>query len=498
MQRGYQAIEKLIEHGLSRSGASSIIQAFDPFHDIPVSDPQGWPDIESGASVTRLYKQSITLAVPQNAQFPAGVNWDLHIVAWPNLLPCDVLATSARYGNNFQFADANYPNRRRVGGVAAYACVAGFPLDLSAGNLTCYFLGQLTLPSSVTAGSGRLTGYGFEVHNTTAELYKQGSVAVYRQQSNYPQLQGFDTYQVLPSALVGSCDFSMVRFPPATLADALLLNGSQQWEAKDGCYVVANFMSSENPALPIPNSSFLITAAETDDVEAAASTINMNAPAPLNVGAPFTKMVFPAHRVHPVHQSGAIFTGLSYTSTLTLNANIYYEAFPYTYDKDILVLAKPSNSYDPKALVYYSELMQHSPVGVPVKMNGLGDWFAMGLSKLASSIGGVMSNLPGIPGMIGAGAKWIGDSLPQYIEGPKKKNKPQKVVQVVQQPRQQAAVVIPGNTWGPGVPASRNPKILALQNNGRFSRQQFVPAQNLMEYRQTRDKPAKKQRNRRR
>jgi len=176
----------------------------------------------------------------------------------------------------------------------------------------------------------------------------------------------------------------------------------------------------------------------------------MNVPLPqFNDGSTFPSVPqVVAARVHPVHQSGAIFSGLSNATTLTVNCNIYYEAFPSSSDEDILVLARPSNPYDEKALEYYSTLMQSMPVGVMVKYNGLGDWFAMGLSKLASSVGGAMSMLPGLPGMIGAGAKWIGDTLPQYIEGPtEKKNGQQKRKPAKQNGRQLALNEVPNNPW---------------------------------------------------
>jgi len=72
---------------------------------------------------------------------------------------------------------------------------------------------------------------------------------------------------------------------------------------------------------------------------------------------------------------GAYFTGLSPTTTLTINWNVLIERFPSAADADLVVLAKPSPRYDPTALELYSLCMQNMPVGVPVKENGLGDWF---------------------------------------------------------------------------------------------------------------------------
>jgi hypothetical protein len=458
MQRGYLVLDKLVsEHGLSESGAKSIIQAFDPFHDLPISDPQGWPDVESGASVVRLYKQSVTVAAPPG--LPAGSNWDCHVVAWPWMIASNTVVTATRTGNNIQYPALPQAGAIPSGGVSVYGLAPGTALNLQPGNLQTQALGQLSLPPSVTAGSGRLVGYGFEVHNTTAEIYKQGSVAVYRQQAYAPTEQTFLTVGT-GTANEGTQDFTMVRFPPATNADALLLNGTQQWEAKDGCYVPSAFMSAENPALPISNATVMITAAEVDDQEGLVANTALNVVQPVVTAGPFNTFIAPSLRVHPIHQSGAIFTGLSNNTTLTINANIYYEAFPYTYDKDILVLAKPSCQYDPKALLYYSELMQSAPVGVPVRMNGLGDWFALGLSKLAGAIGEPLSKLPGLPGIIGQGAKWAAKTLPMFIEEAPKKAKPQKQQQQLVLEARPAAQPVPGNSWM-GVPAARRRTVQA-------------------------------------
>jgi hypothetical protein len=425
LRRGELVLEKLVaEHQLSSAGAKALVQAFDPFHDIAISDPQGWPDVESGASIVRCYKQSVTVAVPQTAAFPAGQNWDLHVVAWPFMLAAPTIPTAQRTNNIVAVAAVPQPGAVVSGGLTIYATAPGTQLTFSATTTTTVVLANVTLPSSVTEGAGRLTGYGFEVHNTTSALNIQGSVVVYRQQANSPILQSFF---VQTPANVGTgmaaqnavCDFSVVRCPPTTAADALLLNGSQQWDAKDGCYVVSNFMSAENPSYPIMNSSIIITGSENDDLEGTAvNTQALNIMQPTQQAAPLSSPWFPNLRVHPVHQSGAIFNGLSYTSTLTVNCNIYYESFPYTSDKDILVLAKPSTKCDQRALCYYSELCQRSPVGVPVKMNGLGDWFAQGIQTLASTIGPSLSAMPGLPGLIGKGLSMAAQTLPLFTKGP--------------------------------------------------------------------------------
>ncbi len=122
-------------------------------------------------------------------------------------------------------------------------------------------------------------------------------------------------------------------------------------------------------------------------------------------------------RVHPFHQSGAIFTGLSFNTTLTLNLNVYYESFPSMSDPNILALAKPSAIYDPCALELYSRVLQELPVGVPVRENGLGDWFLNAASTAAKYLGPVISMMPH-PIAKGAGAAltYLGQTGQDYVK----------------------------------------------------------------------------------
>jgi len=94
------------------------------------------------------------------------------------------------------------------------------------------------------------------------------------------------------------------------------------------------------------------------------------------------------------NQSGAYFTGLSYSTTLTLNAIYYIERFPSQQDSDLVVLAKHSCRSDPVARALYSEIIRMMPVGVPQRMNGMGEWFADAVSSAADFISPVLSAIP--------------------------------------------------------------------------------------------------------
>jgi hypothetical protein len=220
----------------------------------------------------------------------------------------------------------------------------------------------------------------------------------------------------------------------------MLLQGSRQWQASEGCYVVGAFSSEENPAFGISQAIPIMNTGATESTEGAANNYNVYAPRIERTFASFSGLAAPYQnfwtptyapiRVHPIHQSGAIFSGLSAQTTLTVNVNFFYESFPGPSDEQILVLAKPSCKYDPCVMELYSRLIQELPVGVPVAENGLGDWFLDAASKAAKYIGPVLAALPH-PIAKGAGAAltYLGDTGQDYVK------------------RQQKEFIQPPNAW---------------------------------------------------
>jgi hypothetical protein len=343
---------------------------------------------------------------------------------WPWLnsgrnLPTQFTSTVVRSGQNFTYNSATPYGP--VGGVQAFGMAAGTDLNiLQAG--TCREIGAMDLSSTYTAGAGRLVGMGFEVHNTTSELNKQGAVCVYRMMANS---KSPSTYNGLDGTGAISKLYSLtgipVRFPPLNTAEALLVQGSRQWDAKEGCYVVAAFNDAENPAYPIQPMVPIISASGTDDLEGAVSTAAFNFPR-TNVtisgeGETLVLQSAPNLRVHPIHQSGAIFTGLSPTTTLTINWNVYYESFPGLSQLDILPLARPSCEYDPDALDLFERILEDLPVGVKVIENGLGDWFLGAISDAAKFVSPLLM-ASGNPIAMGVGAvtKYVGDTAGSYVK----------------------------------------------------------------------------------
>lgn len=455
VNRGEKILNRLVtEQKITGCGRDWLIAALDPFHDSQLDNLEGWPDMECGASVVRCVKKSMQVAVPTEL---AGQTWDCHIDMHPFLMvgeasPLDPVPhgyweTVSSINNRINVnPPANTVALCKVGGLQIVGTKAGRDceyVNITAAGSENILIGNIELDKEYTMGSGRLIGVGFEVHNTTAELYKQGSCTVYRMQAENRDLV---TYQVVGAAgagnafpLIGSVSAQELRRPPQSQAAAILLQGSRQWEAAEGCYVVSAFTSEENPAIGITEAiPVMIQDDETERIEGGSSgTVNLYMPRVKEVqaswaglAAPYQNFWVPTYypiRVHNIHQSGAKFTGLSPQTTLTVNVNYFYESFPGPSDMGILVLAKPSCKYDPCVMELYSRLIQELPVGVPVAENGLGDWFLDAASKAAKYLGPVLAMMPH-PIAKGAGAalSYLGDTGQDYV---KRQNKQSEFIQ---------------------------------------------------------------------
>jgi len=152
----------------------------------------------------------------------------------------------------------------------------------------------------------------------------------------------------------------------------------------------------------------------------------------------------------PFNHSGAYFTGLSNSTTLQLNATYYIERFPSQQDSALVVLARNSCHGDHIALDLYSEIIKEMPVGVPQRMNGMGEWFADAVSSATDFIAPVLSAIP-IPmaQTVGAGLKVVGNVAKNYNKSESVGSTytpsgaiPQKIVQVVKK-KKKAAVFAP-------------------------------------------------------
>lgn len=417
---------------LTDSGRDFLIAALDPFHDSQLKDLQGWPDLETAPSVVRLVKQTQSITTNRGP----STNWDCYIDLWPFL-------NTLNFNNT-----ANHPYTGKIndailydtadlltnfGGLSIGGVVADGTMNYGIqGN----FIHNITLPDAFAAGTQRVVGIGFEVVNTTAPLHKQGQAIVYRQPNSVLSPTAYRFFSLTNNTgLTGNGSFTcgLLNSPPTSIADTMLLPGTRQWPAGEGCYVVGCFAGSENPPTMVNYTTPVIGSQDSFTDVAYNQSIPPAVPLDNSTNVLFCPPLAPQIGtrqlgasyptiIHPMHGCGARFIGLSPETSLSVTLNIYLESFPTPADRSILVLATPSAQYDPVALEIFSHALTYLPVGVPVRENGLGEWFHKAMS-LANEYIAPAADLFGFP-LIGTTIRAAKNATDQYMTPPTTMTRP--------------------------------------------------------------------------
>lgn len=408
IDRTLDALEK--HSSLSHDGRSWLIAACDPFHDTDIT-LAGYPDVNTSSTIVQLVKKQLQIAT--NVGFGTA-NWDASIVMFPTManISLPFQATVSPLGEVTATATSATPFV--TGGLVVNIAISGNPLWPSATVTPTNFATFQVDCSEFIKGDVRIIGMAFEVVNTTSQLSRQGQVTVFRMPT-VPTLTKIDYLLALNTGnTTGYASTSAYshRFPPATINDAQLLFGSRSWAAEAGNYTVCRQNSEENK-LQAPD--------WIQDMYTADSTPTTPSTVFLASQPGFAGFAGKPADIHaPYDISGAHYTGLSSTTTLTVNVRWLLERSPGPNEPDLVVLATPSSSYDPLALELYTHCMQKMPPAVKLAENPLGEWFRSALStvaKWAPKIGDFVGNvLPGAAAMgkaLGTGAQAASDLIPQ-------------------------------------------------------------------------------------
>lgn len=380
---------------LSTHGRDWLIAATDPFHDYDL-ELAGYPDISSESTIVQCVKKSLTITTRGAA---GSGNWDANIVMTPFMSP--MLLSTASVTDNGVLLVVNGPTTEFGGLVVSQTLgtnVPTFPFENGANKS----ITSLFPDPDYMSGYSRIISMGFEVANTTAEIYRQGAVAVYESPSHSTN----STYYVGETGFSQAIPVESFSSPPAFLEEALLLQGTRQWEAREGNYNVSKLSSIENPILTPTNTPKIIRPAfdSADSIvnnPVMVDTIGLVASGGYsNFGGAYNKNV-------PYNYSGAFYTGLSEQTTLTITCRWYIERAPTFKDKQLVVLATPSPGIDMDALYLYSKVMREIPCGVMLKENGLGDFFKKVLNVIKKIAKPVFTTI----GKIASPAGMIADTL---------------------------------------------------------------------------------------
>lgn len=427
-------IEGLVQRGaLTRDGAEWLTAALDPFHDFehPLA---GYPDATVSQTVMSVYAYDLAVSKPAHV---VGT-WDAHIFTLPTASQNDYILTD--FDATWQkMTSTNPPNDWRGSTLNVYAVGAGE--KLTPDTAPQQYGGGILPPvgsEDLSMGVSRVVAMGFEVHNTTSELHKQGAVTSYRMPVNHGMYSA-----LLSKALVGEALTvgTMMAQPPKTLADALRLKGSRTWEAKDGVYATCMQSSVVNPLAQLTPSSMAFVAA-TDPGTQDSAWVNEQA-----WYADVSTFVPTPLKTIPFDITGAMFTGLSAETTLNVKLRVYVERAPGWNSPNLAPLASPSAGYDVRALELYAQIINCLPPAVKVDENAFGDWWRSVLN-VANHVVGPLTDIVStfVPGarIVGNAAQKvlgqfntkqnISDQVSSAVEQ-KEPRKPQR--------RRNAVVVIP-------------------------------------------------------
>ncbi len=388
VNRAERLLDELIQnHVIRASSRDALIILADPFHDKVLSNLRGFPDGSVGKSVVSRVKRTITVTKP--GALPAG-NWDCMVTMYPWTIGDDVSPLLTSYdvlGNTFK---ANGLGSQQNHALCVYADVPGSSLGPHFSNVN---ITGTSVPDTFTEGVNRVIACGFEVYNTTAEIYKQGSCTVSRQLNpGYcPHTTQYFGDNGANFTHYGSSDTQKIRAPPKNTEEASLLRGTRTFKAEQGCYCVPTLIGGRNPArLPDLVQPVILSEDEkTGDAVRQTPIIGhaRNGFRTLGSGV-FSNIIYPITSWNwtNFNSSTAHFTGLSEQTTLTVVGMWYIERFPTPTEAAILTSARPTAEYDPNALLLYNLMLESMPAGVPVAENAFGDWFAGVVNQLTRYI----------------------------------------------------------------------------------------------------------------
>lgn len=306
-------------------------------------------------------------------------------------------------------------------------------------------IGAFALTPDLTTPS-RVIAMGLEVHDTTPQLYKQGTIAIHP----VPGQVQTDLGRFINGTFTDLANGQWYTMPHATLTAPLAMNyttasaipGFLEWEASKGAYVAGRMLTPAAPrhfwvkqysnGLNKP-SQLCAGYVPTGDKEG-----NENWCYPAEDFSGLANFLFAQQ---PGFDSGfqpfqIWLTGLGATSTFKVVLRTVVEYFPECSDGSTLQNAVVPTVFDPTCFLEYHRARSVLPVAVPVGMNAKGDWFRM--VKQAFRIGlelasGLATGM-GFP-MIGKAATILTSSSGQLLKPtvnppsparPPPRNKPKK------------------------------------------------------------------------
>jgi len=439
-------LDRLVgSRAMTQEGMEWLICATDPFHDDRVRCP-GYPDMSTVNSVVQTFTNTVSYQAPNGQTTP----WDLHVGFLPASTPMGTGAGSSTGKPYFQPWVSTYGGTLSAIRTGVPKLYPGYNAIVEPTSGASWYLsgdaindGALAIPAKYCSGHYRLIGGGIEAVNTTADLYKGGSLTAYRSPSDQQDAVVTQAVSVGGTTLTtntqttGIANRNIVRrdsqkelekddanvvlvmaYPirainqfPATQSEASLFTDSRTWAAEDGCYSILNQSDLENPFLSLTGGEVLVNyanASSTFQQQQALGATGTVWTSTWYDGYPvFNNYGSSACQTFPFSQCGFVMAGLNPNSTIQLTQRLYFERIPSTAEPDLLSMCQVPPAHDAVAMEIYSRCLGQMPVAVPVSENPLGEWFnsildtiksvAPKLGNIVTGVGNAIASIGGNP-----------------------------------------------------------------------------------------------------
>lgn len=326
----------------------------DPYHDRNLR-VTGFPDGATMTSVVKRLAYQYTVACPFT--LTAGQSWDFHIFTTPLHCKLDLYPGRAIGNILTTFNTVNTVNTLNIfyrlydtAGVVINSSIASLGQDYNGGH------------GAVSDGSSsRFVSLAYELHNTTAEIYRSGSITSYRLnsiQSRCDYLSKFDTLAAVPIT------YTSILTLPYTLGEVQMIPNSRTWEAARGVYSVS-----------LPMVSNVYSTAYFQNVLIDTGVPSGGSNNPLLVFNSTSSASSPFPFFSPISTTGTMSSRyIDASQTFTLDMRLVLEIAP-TPKSTELAYATTSPSPDLLFLKLYKRMINSIEPGVPVNYNAGGEWF---------------------------------------------------------------------------------------------------------------------------
>lgn len=362
-----------------------LTAALDPFHDFQY-EVEGLPDERSAPSMVQIHNQSYTLTAPTSA---AGATWDASVLytgfnSVINETPGSGMITVTGSAVVHRYNHGALSTGTPFGSLNIWAGAAGSVMSTGAPGT----IGdtEVSLGSVLSTDRCRLIGVGVEIHNTTAEVYRQGSLTV----AQLPDVASdnfnvcyMDTNAAPYKDTSAQADRAFIQ--ASTLPPLMSVPGASTWPASEGVYAVPRMVF-------VPRDIYLYGTSATPGASSRIPVLygtdgKIASPEPkgcVSVAAGYEQTLFSARAPSGWSPLQVWFSGLSSQTTLTITYRTIVEYFP-ALGSPLLPTARPSPVFDPAALGCYSAVITEAPYAVPVNQNAAGEYFRKVLQILANA-----------------------------------------------------------------------------------------------------------------